>query len=174
MTGKILSTFALLIFLGTGGYVYLTDTTSTLPDVVVVPNEVLEIDTPDTSSVVFNDDRDEEEDENESEDGLESDREGTGQASSGSTATAPTPTPSIDTSPYTLATVATHNSVSSCWSVINGKVYDLTKWINQHPGGERAITGICGKDGSSVFNGKHGGQNQAASVLSSFYLGVLK
>lgn len=166
--------FALLIFLGTGGYVYLTDTTAPA-GVAVVPDRAIEMGTLDTTSVATNDDRGEEnEDEDESENDSESGTEGAGSSSSGTTAAAPAPTPSTETSAYTLATVATHNSVSSCWSVINGKVYDLTKWVNEHPGGPRAITGICGVDGSSAFNGKHGGQSQPASVLSSFYLGVLK
>src|ERR1700749_592681 len=40
---------------------------------------------------------------------------------------------------YTLATIATHNNASSCWAALNGKVYDLTSWINQHPGGPEHI-----------------------------------
>ena len=85
------------------------------------------------------------------------------------TSTSVTPT----TNSYTLAQVATHNSQASCWSAISGKVYDLTAWISQHPGGSRAILSICGKDGTAAFTGKHGGQARPASELAGFDIGVL-
>lgn len=75
---------------------------------------------------------------------------------------------------YTMADVAIHNSQSSCWTTINGGIYDVTSWISQHPGGERAILGLCGIDGSSAFNGQHGGQARPASELASFKIGTLK
>jgi cytochrome b involved in lipid metabolism len=74
---------------------------------------------------------------------------------------------------FTLAQVATHHSASSCWSAINGKVYNLTSWISQHPGGTGAILSLCGIDGSAAFNGQHGGQARPASELASFYIGTL-
>src|SRR6185503_18872617 len=76
--------------------------------------------------------------------------------------TPPTNPGSSNNKSYTLATVATHNSQSSCWTTISGKVYDLTTWIGQHPGGEQAIISICGKDGTSAFLGQHGGQQKQA------------
>lgn len=51
---------------------------------------------------------------------------------------------------YTLADVATHASSSDCWTVINNKVYDLTSYIPQHPGGDEVLR-ACGKDGTSLF-----------------------
>ena len=74
---------------------------------------------------------------------------------------------------YTLEDVAKHYSASSCWSAINGQVYDLTSWINQHPGGSQAILIICGKDGSSAFNDQHGGQRRPANELTGFAIGAL-
>jgi len=70
--------------------------------------------------------------------------------------------------------VRTHDSASSCWSVIDGSVYNLTKWINSHPGGSGAIVGICGKDGSSSFNSRHGGQSSPKSTLTGYLLGPLE
>lgn len=76
-------------------------------------------------------------------------------------------------SSYTMADVALHANAESCWSVVRGEVYDLTNWIGKHPGGERAILGLCGKDGTSAFEGQHGGSNRPESTLASFKLGVL-
>jgi cytochrome b involved in lipid metabolism len=74
---------------------------------------------------------------------------------------------------YTLAVVATHNSQPSCWTAVNGSVYDVTKWIAQHPGGAQAILSLCGKDGSAAFNNQHGGQRKPENELASFKIGNL-
>lgn len=73
----------------------------------------------------------------------------------------------------TLAQVANHASQSSCWSAIDGGVYDLTPWISEHPGGEEAILSICGIDGSAAFNDQHGGDGRASSRLAAFKIGTL-
>lgn len=73
----------------------------------------------------------------------------------------------------TMADVARHASASSCWTAIDGNVYDLTDWIGQHPGGQRAILSLCGKDGSAAFDGQHGGQRRAAAELGKFLLAPL-
>lgn len=77
-------------------------------------------------------------------------------------------------SQYTLADVSMHPDAKSCWSVINGKVYNLTSWIGQHPGGEDAILSICGKDGSQAFNIQHGTSKKQADILATFFIGNLK
>lgn len=74
---------------------------------------------------------------------------------------------------YTLAQVAQHNSAGSCWSAINGSVYDLTSFIAYHPGGEAAIISLCGKNGSAAFDAQHGGQSRPASELASLKIGAL-
>jgi cytochrome b involved in lipid metabolism len=75
---------------------------------------------------------------------------------------------------YTLTDIAIHNSASSCWSVINRDVYDLTSWVNSHPGGKAAILMICGKDGTPLFNSQHSGQKKPANILLKFKIGELK
>lgn len=74
---------------------------------------------------------------------------------------------------YGMSAVMTHNSAASCWTAINGSVYDLTSWIDQHPGGPEAILFLCGKDGSSAFNDQHGGQRRPANELAGFKIGTL-
>ena len=93
-------------------------------------------------------------------------------AGAGSSASTAAPASNAPTS-YTLAQVSAHNNATSCWSAINGKVYDLTSWINQHPGGPKAILSICGTDGSSAFNDQHGGQSRPANELAGFSIGTL-
>lgn len=75
---------------------------------------------------------------------------------------------------YTMAEVSVHNTVNSCWSVVDGNVYDLTSYISRHPGGEKNILRICGKDGSSAFEGQHGGESKPEKILASYKIGPLK
>jgi hypothetical protein len=74
---------------------------------------------------------------------------------------------------YTMAQVKANKSASKCWSVINEKVYDLTAWINAHPGGEGAIISLCGTDGTQDFLAMHRNQSKPESRLSAFLLGPL-
>jgi cytochrome b involved in lipid metabolism len=75
---------------------------------------------------------------------------------------------------YTAAEVRTHNTASSCWSIINGDVYNLTTWIGQHPGGAAAIQALCGVDGTRSFNSKHEGSGDVMRQLVQFNIGRLK
>lgn len=75
---------------------------------------------------------------------------------------------------YSSAEVSTHTDATSCWTSIDGKVYDVTSWISEHPGGSAAILSLCGRDGSAAFNAQHGGQRRPESELAQFYIGVLK
>ncbi len=84
-----------------------------------------------------------------------------------------TATPKAEPAGYTMEKVKSNNSKGSCWSVINGYVYDLTKWISSHPGGEGAIISLCGKDGTNEFVAQHKGQGKAEARLSGYVLGLL-
>jgi len=74
---------------------------------------------------------------------------------------------------YTAAEVAAHGTPSSCWTSIDGSVYDLTAWIAQHPGGPEAILSLCGGDGTAAFRGQHGIAQRQADILASFRIGAL-
>jgi hypothetical protein len=74
---------------------------------------------------------------------------------------------------YTLEKVKANASAASCWTVIKGNVYDLTKWIGSHPGGESAIISLCGVDGSASFASQHEGRSKPESRLAGYLLGPL-
>lgn len=86
---------------------------------------------------------------------------------------APAASSSPSATGYTLAEVAQHDSVESCWAAVDGKVYDLTDWIDQHPGGPQRIEQLCGTDASQAFRNQHGGNPEANSELASFEIGTL-
>jgi len=83
------------------------------------------------------------------------------------------PEPVVDPNVLSLELVAQRNTAASCWSVVNGTVYDLTAWIERHPGGSGRIIGMCGRDASASFNGQHGGEGGPASYLAEYRLGEL-
>ena len=85
----------------------------------------------------------------------------------------PSPTPTVTKAGYTMADVKSANTSAKCWSVIDGYVYDLTKWIPVHRGGPQAITFLCGKDGTSAFKAQHEGSSGPVSVLQNYLLGPL-
>ncbi|RBR20876.1 uncharacterized protein FIESC28_05028 [Fusarium coffeatum] len=48
--------------------------------------------------------------------------------------------------------VARHNSSKSCWLIIHNKVYDLTEFLPNHPGGRKVILKNAGKDSTGDFD----------------------
>lgn len=78
------------------------------------------------------------------------------------------------TKQITFAQVKKNNTSTSCWTVVNNKVYNVTKWINQHPGGASRILGLCGRNGTAMFGGQHAGQSAPENILASYQIGVLK
>ncbi|KAI0411090.1 hypothetical protein F5X98DRAFT_64407 [Xylaria grammica] len=53
------------------------------------------------------------------------------------------------------ADIAKHNSKSDCWVIINDHVFDVTDWLEQHPGGEDLIFDYRGQDASAAYNSQH-------------------
>ncbi len=88
-----------------------------------------------------------------------------------------TPTPTVSATPtpagYTMAQVRANNTAKSCWTAIDGYVYNLTSWINSHPGGSGAILFLCGTDGSNAFKAQHENQTKPAIRLDGYRLGPL-
>ena len=93
--------------------------------------------------------------------------------STGETIRPPEPAANV-TAQFTMTEVAKHNSQSDCYIVVNGSVYDVTKFIPNHPGGPERIIPLCGKDATSAFSGQHGGQPQPEAVLASMKIGTVQ
>lgn len=72
---------------------------------------------------------------------------------------------------FSMAQVATHDNIDDCYIVIESKVYDVTGFIDQHPGGVDKITSGCGKEMTGIFAKIH--SNKAWDLLKKFQVGVL-
>ncbi|GIW65525.1 MAG: hypothetical protein KatS3mg094_044 [Candidatus Parcubacteria bacterium] len=96
------------------------------------------------------------------------------QITNSSELTTSTPTEKTEEKFYTMEEIVRHNSKENCWTVIRGEVYDLTQWIDKHPGGADEILSLCGKDGTQGFERKHGGEERPEKALEGFEIGKLK
>jgi L-lactate dehydrogenase (cytochrome) len=50
------------------------------------------------------------------------------------------------------AKVALHNSRRSCWIIIHGRVYDVTDFLDEHPGGASTILKFAGHVGPTALS----------------------
>ena len=48
---------------------------------------------------------------------------------------------------FSLEDVAPHSSEKDCWLVIHGKVYDVTQFLDEHPGGYDIVVSNSGARG---------------------------
>ena len=74
---------------------------------------------------------------------------------------------------YTMKEVALHNAPPSIWSVYNGAVYDITMYVNCHPGGAKMLEKVYGKDMTGLFNRFHGYIN-IDNVIGPLKIGYIK
>ncbi|PCH03234.1 Aldolase-type TIM barrel [Penicillium occitanis (nom. inval.)] len=51
--------------------------------------------------------------------------------------------------------IALHSDSTDCWIIVNGKVWDLTQYLANHPGGVDVIFCHAGKDASFTYNQVH-------------------
>lgn len=77
-----------------------------------------------------------------------------------------------DLKEYSLQEVAEHSSPSDCWIVLFDKIYDVTNFLPDHPGGEFIILESAGRDATLAFRGtRHG--NDTYDSLSKYLVGIL-
>ncbi len=51
--------------------------------------------------------------------------------------------------------IAQHSSPESCWVIVRGKVYDVTEFLPEHPGGQKIILKYAGRDATAAFDPVH-------------------
>jgi len=55
----------------------------------------------------------------------------------------------------TMSEVARHNSRDDAWICIEGRAYDVTSYVEKHPGGWLPISDLAGKDVTDAFANYH-------------------
>ncbi|CAL1708059.1 unnamed protein product [Somion occarium] len=56
---------------------------------------------------------------------------------------------------FSVEEVAKHNKKDDCWVIVDGQVLDVTNFLPDHPGGEKAILLYAGRDATEEFNMLH-------------------
>ncbi|KAJ2977872.1 hypothetical protein NUW58_g7676 [Xylaria curta] len=74
---------------------------------------------------------------------------------------------------FTYQDVAEHNTKKDLFIVIHDKVYDSTKFIDEHPGGEEVLLDVGGQDATEAFEDV-GHSDEARETLEKYYVGNVK
>ncbi|OIW24906.1 putative cytochrome b5 [Coniochaeta ligniaria NRRL 30616] len=74
---------------------------------------------------------------------------------------------------YTFQDVAEHNTKKDLFVVIHDVVYDATKFIDEHPGGEEVLLDVGGQDATEAFEDV-GHSDEARETLEQLKVGTLK
>ena len=69
---------------------------------------------------------------------------------------------------YTLEEIQKHNHSKSTWLILHNKVYDLTTFLEVHPGGEEVLREQAGGDATENFEDV--GHSTDARELSKTYI----
>ncbi|KAF4544365.1 Cytochrome b5 [Lasiodiplodia theobromae] len=80
--------------------------------------------------------------------------------------------PEVEVPIYSLKEVAAHNKKNDMWIVVHGKVYDVTNYLLDHPGGTEAIEEVAGTDCTAAFEDV-GHSEDARELLQPLLIGVL-
>ncbi|KAL9641510.1 hypothetical protein ABK040_013431 [Willaertia magna] len=72
---------------------------------------------------------------------------------------------------FTPEEVSKHNNDKDCWIIVNKRVYDVTKFLEEHAGGAGAILKYAGKDATKAFYGDQHPMPEAASDLYPLFVG---
>ncbi|XP_015808453.1 cytochrome b5 type B [Nothobranchius furzeri] len=73
---------------------------------------------------------------------------------------------------YTLEDVRVHNMINDTWLIIHDKVYDISKFLEEHPGGEEVLLEQGGADATESFEDV-GHSSDAREMLQQYYIGEL-
>ncbi|KAL1410185.1 hypothetical protein Q8F55_004190 [Vanrija albida] len=71
---------------------------------------------------------------------------------------------------YTIDDLQAHKSRESLYMLISGKVYDVTQFLDEHPGGDEVLLEEGGRDATEAFEDV-GHSDEARDMLPKMLLG---
>nr|XP_034925437.1 cytochrome b5-like isoform X1 [Populus alba] len=71
---------------------------------------------------------------------------------------------------YLFDEIAKHNKTNDCWLIISGKVYDVTSFMDDHPGGGEVLLSSTGKDATNDFEDV-GHSDDARGMMGKYVIG---
>ncbi|KAL5200950.1 hypothetical protein ABZP36_035304 [Zizania latifolia] len=73
---------------------------------------------------------------------------------------------------YAKKEVSTHNTRNDCWVIIKDKVYDVTPYVEEHPGGDEILNNAGGDSTEGFLGPQHG--PRVFDIIEDFCIGKLK
>jgi cytochrome b involved in lipid metabolism len=73
--------------------------------------------------------------------------------------------------PITWTEVSRHKSKNDLWLVIRGQVYNVTDFVDEHPGGEEVLLDVAGQDATQAFEDVEHSE-QARAILGTLFVGL--
>jgi len=73
---------------------------------------------------------------------------------------------------YSLKEVEEHSSCKSSWIVLHNLVYDVTKFLEEHPGGEEVLLEQAGREATEAFEDV-GHSTDARAMMKNYVIGEL-
>ncbi|KAM4684687.1 cytochrome b5 isoform 2-T2 [Amazona ochrocephala] len=73
---------------------------------------------------------------------------------------------------YRLEEVQKHNNSQSTWIILHHRIYDVTKFLDEHPGGEEVLREQAGGDATENFEDV-GHSTDARAMSETFIIGEL-
>ena len=71
------------------------------------------------------------------------------------------------------AEVAKHTKQGDYWMIYNGEVYDVSKFADEHPGGEEVLADVAGTDATEAFD-DIGHSDEAHEIMIPLKIGTLQ
>ncbi|CAO3666340.1 unnamed protein product [Umbelopsis ramanniana] len=73
---------------------------------------------------------------------------------------------------FSLAQLSEHNQKKDIYVAVHNKVYNVTSFIEEHPGGEEVLLDEAGKDATEAFE-DIGHSDEAREILEKYYVADL-
>uniref|UniRef100_A0A7N0TZ48 Cytochrome b5 heme-binding domain-containing protein n=1 Tax=Kalanchoe fedtschenkoi TaxID=63787 RepID=A0A7N0TZ48_KALFE len=73
---------------------------------------------------------------------------------------------------HTFDDVSRHDQLNDCWLIIAGKVYDVTSFMEEHPGGDQILLSAAAKDATEDFE-DIGHSDAAREQMETFCVGTI-
>ncbi|KAH8810573.1 cytochrome b5-like heme/steroid binding domain-containing protein [Xylogone sp. PMI_703] len=74
---------------------------------------------------------------------------------------------------YTLKEVASHSTREDLYVVIRNQVYNVTSFVDKHPGGDQTLLDVAGTDSTEAYDDA-GHSEKANKILETYLIGTLK
>lgn len=80
--------------------------------------------------------------------------------------------PTHSLKPISMSKLLKHNTAQKgYWIMINRRIYDVTRYIDEHPGGAKILIHFSGLDCTDLYTAVHANQQQVSGLLRNYEIG---